>query len=168
MRGSGGLSWSPVQNRVVLEFASELSAPPEKVWSWMTSVKGISAELWPVMRMTTPAGATTIGDVTVVPGKRLFRSWVLLFGIVPIDRSDLTLVSIDPGRGFVEESPMLSMKLWRHERTISANRDRTLLTDTLTFEPRFVPRFTTWFIRKVFEHRHRVLKGSALSRFGGA
>jgi ligand-binding SRPBCC domain-containing protein len=143
---------------VILTFKSELSAPPAKVWRWMTSLKGISTEMWPIMKMTVPAGMTQIDDVSVVPGQRLFRSWVLLFGVLPIDRSDLTLLSIDPGRGFVEESPMLSMSLWRHERWIAARETGTVLTDKLTFEPRTLPALTGWFIRKVFEHRHRVLR----------
>ena len=143
---------------MILTFKSELAAPPDKVWRWMTSLKGISAEMWPIMKMTVPAGKTQIDDVNVVPGQRLFRSWVLLFGVLPIDRSDLTLLSIDPGRGFVEQSPMLSMSLWRHERWIAARDTGTVLTDKLTFEPRTLPSVTAWFIRKVFEHRHRVLR----------
>ena len=142
----------------VLTFRSELSASPERVWKWLTSVRGIQAEMSPIMKMTAPNSMAGLDDVAVVPGKRLFRSWVLLFGVLPIDRSDLTLLSIDPGRGFVEESPMLSMKLWRHERSITTKGAGTVLTDQLTFEPRFARTFTTWFIRKVFEHRHRVLR----------
>jgi ligand-binding SRPBCC domain-containing protein len=142
----------------ILTFESRLASPPNEVWKWITSVDGISAELAPIMKMTAPASMTGLADVTVTPGKRLFRSWVLLFGVVPIDRSDLTLLSIDPGKGFVEESPMLSMKLWRHERSISASGDGTTLTDKLTFEPRFARGAIAGFIRKVFEHRHRVLR----------
>lgn len=139
---------------------SDLAAPPEKVWKWITSVRGIQAEMSPIMKMTAPASMSGLDDVAVVPDRRLLRSWVLLFGVLPIDRSDLTLVSIDPGKGFVEQSPMLSMKLWRHERSITASGTGTVLTDKLTFEPRFVPGVTEWFIRKVFEHRHRVLRES--------
>ena len=52
-------------------------------------------------------------------GERLFRSWILLFGVLPIDYDDITLVSIEPGRGFHERSSMLSMRVWEHERTWS-------------------------------------------------
>lgn len=54
--------------------------------------------------------------------------------------------------------PCRSMKFWRHERSISPMFNGTTLTDKLTFEPRFARGATAWFIRKVFEHRHRVLR----------
>jgi ligand-binding SRPBCC domain-containing protein len=68
------------------------------------------------------------------------------------------LIELDAGSGFVEESPMLSMKLWRHERRISSRGTRTVLTDTLTFEPRFARPLAEWLIRVTFEHRHAVLR----------
>lgn len=153
-RGARGMD----RGVAVLRFESELSAPPGRVWAWMTSVRGVQAELWPIMKMTAPKSMATLTDARVVLGERIFRSWVLLFGVVPIDRSDLTLLGLDAGKGFVEESPMLSMKLWRHERKISLREGRTVLTDTLTFEPRFAVRFVTWLIRATFEHRHSILR----------
>ena len=142
----------------VLRFESELSAPRERVWDWMTSVRGVQTELWPIMKMTAPKSVVKMTDVSVEMGKPLFRSWVFLFGVVPVDRSDLTLLSLDTGSGFVEESPMLSMKLWRHERRISTRGDKTVLADTLTFEPRFARPLVEWLIRVTFEHRHAVLR----------
>jgi len=124
----------------------------------MTSFSGILREMAPLMRMTVPESATHLTTTDVQPGQRLFRSWVLLFGVLPIDRSDLTLLSLDAGKGFVEESPMLSMKLWRHQRSIKIVGDYTRLTDELTFEPRFAAPLVTWFVRKTFEHRHAVLR----------
>src|SRR5581483_7940017 len=138
---------------VELVFRSRLRAPRARVWDWMTSVDGISRELWPIMKMTVPRHLARIDDVRIEPGKRLFRSWVLLFGVVPVDRSDLTLVSLDPGTGFLEESPMLSMSLWRHRRTLEAEGDATVLTDRLTFRPRFATPLVRWLIGTVFRHR---------------
>jgi len=145
-------------SRVELTFTSDLACPPDQVWSWITSMRGISQELAPILKMTAPQGVTDIADVKVEPGQRLFRSWVLLFGVLPIDRSDLTLLSLEPGKGFLEQSPMLSMRLWRHERQLEASGEGTLLTDRLTFEPRIATFVTRWFIRTVFNHRHRVLE----------
>jgi len=144
--------------RIVLTFTSDLTASPERVWQWMTSASGIQEEMSPIMRMTVPKTATDLAGTDFEPGKRLFRSWVLLFGILPIDRSDLTLLSVVPGKCLVKESPMLSMKLWRHERSIAPVDGRTRLTDRLTFEPRFATPLTAWFIRNVFQHRHGVLR----------
>jgi ligand-binding SRPBCC domain-containing protein len=141
-----------------LRFRSELSASPERVWQWMTSAAGISRELWPILKMTMPRGLASIADLPVRPGERLFRSWFLLFGFLPIDRSDLTLTELDPGKGFVEESPMLSMKLWRHRRTLEPTAGGTALTDHLTFEPRLARGPTAAFVRALFIHRHAVLQ----------
>jgi len=141
-----------------LAFTSTLRAPRARVWSWLTSVEGISREFWPILKMTTPRDVRNIQDVHPAPGAPLFRSWVLLFGVLPVDRTDLTLLRLDDGTGFVEQSPMLSMRLWRHERTLAGDRDRTTLTDRLTFEPRFAGPLVAWFIRRVFAHRHAVLR----------
>lgn len=148
----------PLVPPVVLTFSSDLNASPERVWQWMTSTSGILQEMAPLMRMTVPSSFTDLSTSAVPLGQRLFRSWVLLFGVLPIDRSDLTLLSLDPGKGFVEESPMLTMKLWRHERTIQVVDGRTRLTDRLTFEPRFASSLVSWFVDTMFTHRHAVLR----------
>jgi hypothetical protein len=114
--------------------------------------------------MTTPPHAERLTDLQVDLGSPLFTSWVLLFGVLPIDRVRLTLVELDEGHGFVEQSPMLSMKLWRHERRIEPSSKGSTLTDTITLEPRFPASFAAWFFRKVFEHRHKVLT----QKLGGA
>jgi len=88
----------------------------------------------------------------------LCRSWILLCGILPIDRSDLTLIELEAGHRFVEQSPMFSMRLWRHERTIEARENGCTLTDRLEFQPRVAVGVTRWFIVTVFTHRHAVLR----------
>ena len=144
--------------RFTLDFESELKASPDEAWSWATSMEGIRAELRPIARMTAPRGISTILDVDVKIGVPLIRSWFLLFGFLPVDRSDLTLIELDEGHGFVEQSPMLSMRLWRHERTIDPVAGGCKISDRLTFEPRFSAPFAKWFIAALFRHRHRVLR----------
>ena len=143
--------------RVTLTFESQTKASPEQAWSWATSVAGILAELRPFARMTVPRGLASILDLDVKLGQPLARSWILLFGFLPLDRSDLTLIELDVGRRFVEESPMLSMRLWRHERTIAPVPGGSSITDRLTFEPRLGAPIVKWFIAALFRHRHRVL-----------
>lgn len=152
---------------ISLRFESELHAPAERVWEWITSVDGISAEMRPLLCMTFPKDIRSLSDIQFQPGVRLFRSYVFLLGVLPMDYSDLTLLELESGRGFVEQSPMGSMKLWRHERRIvpsSSDPAAVLLVDELSFRPRMAKRLVGWFIRRVFIHRHSVLKG----RFGGA
>jgi ligand-binding SRPBCC domain-containing protein len=144
--------------RFDLSFESDVSAPPLKVWEWITSLKGISSEMRPFFRMSAPEGVMTIEDLDVVPGRMLFRSRVFLFGFIPVDRSDITLIEFEKGSGFVEESPMGTMKLWRHERRIITTPVGSRIIDRLAFEPETASSFIGWFIRIVFKHRHRVLR----------
>jgi hypothetical protein len=123
-------------------------------------VSGISREMSPFFRMTAPPDFQSLADVRVEPGKRLFRSRVFLFVVLPIDYSDITLLELTPQQGFVEQSPMRSMRLWRHERRIESadSDDAVILIDRLTFEPRHARAFVGWFMNKVFRHRHAVLR----------
>ena len=143
---------------VRLEFSSQLAASTHEVWKWITSWKNISTEMWPYFRMTTPRGVTVIDDVTITLGTPLFRSQVYLFGFLRIDYSDVTLIEFSKGNGFVEQSPMGSMRLWRHERRIEGTTNGCMLTDILTFQPRTAERLVAWFIGRVFAHRHAVLR----------
>lgn len=145
---------------MTLTFQSTVAAPKEQVWRWITSVDGISTELAPIAKMTFPSHVRSLTDIDIESGKRLFRSFVLLGGIVPIDYSDLTLVSLEEGEGFLEQSPMLSMKQWQHERTLSAAPDGTVVKDILTFEPRvkLSTPIVKWFIQTLFSNRHKQLR----------
>jgi ligand-binding SRPBCC domain-containing protein len=152
-----------MENTISLRFESKLYAPIESVWEWITSVKGIRAEMWPFFLMTVPKGVRSLSDVQITPGTRMFRSYVFLFGLLPIDYSDMTLLELNIGQGFIEQSPMGSMKLWRHERQIApcpSESSTVILIDQLTFQPRMAKRLVGWFIRRVFIHRHKILRAN--------
>ncbi len=74
------------------------------------------------------------------------------------DRADLTLIELDEGRRFLEQSPMFSMRLWRHERTIEPSGNGRAITDRLEVQPRFAAGVVRWFISKVFTNRHKVMR----------
>jgi ligand-binding SRPBCC domain-containing protein len=144
---------------IVLRFASTLPAPRQAVWQWITSWAGIRRETMPYFAMTAPRGMRSIAEVQVVPGQRLFRSYLLFGGLLPLDILDLTVIALEPGRGFTERSPMLSMKQWQHQREIlDAPGGAVALVDTLTFQPRLARGLTRWFVTRLFEHRHAVLR----------
>lgn len=149
---------------VKLEFESALHASRAEVWGWITSVHGISTELRPFLRMGVPRGVRSLSEVSFEPGRPLFRSQIYLFGVLPVDHSYLTLLELREGIGFVEQSPMGSMRLWRHERTIEDAEHGCVLTDTLTFEPRFFARLSRWIVERLFTHRHAALR----RQFGSA
>ena len=141
------------------EISSVLNADVQTVWAHCSSMSGVGRELWPLLRMTYPHGAEKL-DGPFVPGQPLFRSWLLLFGIVPIDRSDLTLVDVEPGRRFLERSSMATQRVWEHERLLEAIPGGTRVTDRLTWRGRFPGSEAIFAIAVpiLFKWRHRKLK----------
>jgi len=131
----------------------------------VSTVKGINDEFWPLFRMTAPRTLREHGLASVEVGKRVCRSWVLLFGVLPIDYDDITLVRLDPPNGFLERSVMLSQRSWQHERTLEQLPDGCRLTDTISYQPRLpIPDIALRAVyRRIFRHRHRRLR----KRFGG-
>ena len=82
-----------------------------------------------------------------------------MFGVLPFDYDDLRLVAIEPGRGFHEDSTMLSQRRWVHRRDLEPVAGGTRVRDRIEFEPRLPcggPLVRVVF-RAVFRHRHRRL-----------
>ncbi len=141
-----------------LKFTTHIAASPSTVWDWMTSFDGISKEMAPYLQMSAPRGVGNLQSVGFQPGKPMFRSWIRLFGLIPFDYSDLTLLSLEEGVGFVEHSPMGSMRSWRHVRHLTPRGSGCVLTDELTFEPRIAGWLSYRIVRAFFNHRHRMLE----------
>jgi hypothetical protein len=142
-----------------MRFESTLPAPVTAVWERVASMEGINDEFRPWMRMTAPRD-TELTPEAVPLGERWFRSWILAFGVIPIDYDDLCLIAVDPPHGFHERSSMLSARVWEHKRTLSAAGDGTLLVDEVTFEPRLAPFGVVLraLVPRVFRHRHKRLR----------
>ena len=154
------------QNFAEFRVASHLAAGADDVWGRVITPAGINHELMPIVRMTVPRGFDGLDPASVQLGHPIGRSWILLLGVVPIDYDDITLVRLDPGRGFLERSPMLTQREWEHERTIAPDGAAgVLLTDRVRFQPRLpIPaRWLRPLYRTVFRHRHRRLR----AEFGG-
>ena len=88
--------------------------------------------------------------------------------MLPFDYDNLMIAELFPGRGFHEESTMLSMRLWRHERTLEPDGTvKTLVRERLTFELRGPLRLLTPVVAAgigaLFGHRQRRLQ----RHFGG-
>jgi ligand-binding SRPBCC domain-containing protein len=125
---------------------------------------GVNAELMPVVRMTYPRWYERLDRNPLVPGRQLFRSVLMLFGVLPVDVHAITLVSLTPGRGFLESSSSLLHRHWIHERALEPGSAGTKLSDRVYFECR-VPGLDaalTPVVRAVFRHRHAQLR----RRFG--
>lgn len=145
---------------------SRLAAPAQAVWERVITPAGVNDEMRPLMRMTVPRGLDDFNIEDAELGVPIGRSWVLLFGLVPFDYDDLTLVRVEPGRGFLERSRMLSQRLWEHERTIEPDGEGAcIVTDRVAWEPRLpVPgALLAPLIGTFFRHRHSRLR----RRFAG-
>jgi ligand-binding SRPBCC domain-containing protein len=154
---------------IAVERTTQLAAPSADVWTSAVTPEGINYELRPWMRMTMPRElrGRTVADVR--PGERPGRSWLLLFGLLPVDYDDLGIAELEPGRRFLERSTMLSMRLWQHERIVEGAGEGCTVTDRLSFELRrplaAMPgsaRLARATIEFLFRHRHRRL----VERFG--
>jgi hypothetical protein len=153
------------QNRHELTQTSQLAASPDAVWSRVITPEGIRDEMRPFLRMTIPRGFESLDPESVTLGEPIGRSWILLFGVLPIDFDEICLVELEVGRRFLERSRMLSQRAWEHERTIEPTPGGCTVTDRIAWEPRgplrarwLAPLFG-WF----FRHRHRRLR----RHFGG-
>jgi hypothetical protein len=135
------------------------------VWSRVSTARGINDELRPLLRMTVPASLRREGLARVEVGWRMCHSFVLLFGVLPVDYDDITLVRLDPPAGFPERSRMLSQRVWERERTLEQVPEGCVLSDRVSYEPRLA--MPDQILRRlygaVFRHRHRRLR----RRFGG-
>ena len=147
------------------EISSDLAATPETVWQRVVTPAGINDELLPLMRMTMPRqlrGAT----IDQLPLRQpVGRSWLLLFGLVPVDYDDLALAEVDPGRRFFEQSTMLTQSQWTHERIVEAHEGGCRVADRLSWQGR-TKAFEMLYglaVPVLFRHRHRRLR----RRFGG-
>lgn len=142
------------------EIRSRLAADAPTVWAHASSLEGVNRELAPLCRMTFPAHARVLTAETVPLGQRLFRSWVLLGGVLPVDYDDLVLVELEPGRRFLERSTLATQRQWEHERTLTPVAGGVELTDRLRFEPRlgWMLGASRAVVRTLFTHRHRRLR----------
>jgi hypothetical protein len=149
-----------VSGPYVFTIASPLRAPAARVWAHASDFAGINRELWPLARMTYPAALARLTPETVPLGRRAFRSWVLLFGLIPVDFDDITLVELEPGRGFYEVSRLFSMREWRHRRTLTPTSEGCIVRDEIACIPRWRwagPLLVRLF-RLAFGLRHRALR----------
>ena len=156
------------QQRVtVIERECLVDAPVDRVWQRVVTPEGINDELRPWMTMSTPRGAASLTIDNVPIGTPLGRSWLRIFGVLPFDYDKICITELEPGRFFREESTMLSMSRWQHERSVAPSDDGeahalTVVHDRITFTLRRGLQFCTPLVasglRSLFGHRHRRLQ----------
>lgn len=142
-----------------ISVSSRLNASPAAVWDRVMTPEGINDEMRPYLRMTLPRGVERLDLESIEIGTPIGRSWILLFGLLPFDYDEICLARLEPGRGFLERSKMLSQRTWEHERALESAAGGCLITDRVSWEPRFGLPGTPLrpVIRGFFRHRHRRL-----------
>lgn len=143
------------------ERSAKVATPLPDVWARVVSSEGINDEMRPWMTMRMPRSARGLTIETMPIGKVLGRAWIMLFGLVPVDRDRLAIVDIEPGRFFHEKSTKLSMRHWEHRRTLSPiNEGNTRVSDQTVFVPRLglMTPVLSRVLGALFGHRHRRLQ----------
>ena len=100
------------------EISSELNATPSLLWDAAVTPANINREFRPVLRMTFPNGTRRIAEPLVL-NQTKFRSWLLLFGVLPIEYDDLAFSEVVEGQMFHEKSSMFFVRTWEHIRRIT-------------------------------------------------
>lgn len=100
------------------EIKSIVCSDKRSVWNGITTMKGVNLEFFPILKMTCPDNNLQLNSshITDIP---LFRSWLLLFGLIPIEYDLLKLTKIINEECFEEKSSMGLIKEWNHHRYIS-------------------------------------------------
>lgn len=124
------------------------------------TLEHVNWELWPLVRMTAPAPWLDKPLLQWPTGQILFTSWVLLLGILPIDRHRFYLDAVDPAVGFAENSNTWTNRQWQHVRKLENTAEGCRITDTLHFQCRLslLGHVLKPVYQWVFEHRHRRLR----------
>ncbi|MGB1581680.1 MAG: hypothetical protein ACPHER_09265 [Nevskiales bacterium] len=129
------------------------------------SLATVNSELRPLARMTAPTEWQQRPIMQWPAQQRLFKSWILLLGILPIDRHHFYFEWFDPEQGFCERSASSSNSLWRHQRRVTASAAGCVVTDSLQYQNRLplCGAILKPVYQMVFWHRHRKLR----ARYGG-
>lgn len=139
--------------------SSDLAEQASVIWEHAVSPSGVNSEFRPFLRMTFPDGMENI-TLNWKPRERLFRSWILLAGILPVEYDDLAFEEVEPGYRFLERSSMFTQRIWEHERVIEPCPQGCRVTDRVYFEPRVpgIGAILTIIYKAVFRWRHRNLR----------
>lgn len=104
------------------ERSVDVHAPADRVWARVTSQDGINHELLPWLKMTMPQAARGLTIDTVPLNTVIGKSWILLFGVIPVDYDEPSIVALDAGRYFHEKSTMATMSLGTRENNRTSRR----------------------------------------------
>ena len=141
-------------------FRSKCNINPDALWISINCIKSLNRELRPVMYMTCPNDYKEKPFDEYPAGIHTFKSYVLFLGFIPIERTNIKMIQIFPGRGFSEDSTMIFSSSWKHKRILISDGDGTIVTDELDITHRLIIfKPVLWlFANMIFFVRHGKLK----------
>ena len=147
------------------EIESKLRVDVDSLANELFSMEAVNQELSPLVRMSVPSEWRNVPIRQWPCGEFLFKSWITLFGFLPVDLHFVRLSGVRE-TSFQETSSSLVNRHWNHERTISCRgngsvRDNgSLIRDKVQYASRFSPLgyLLLPIYKWVFQHRHRRLK----------
>ncbi|MES2104918.1 MAG: hypothetical protein V4634_12940 [Pseudomonadota bacterium] len=125
-----------------------------------TSMQSVNWELSPIVRMTAPDEWKNCAIGQWETGRLLFKSWILLFGLIPVDLHAFRLQEIYAGAGFQECSSSTVNKEWRHRRMLAAHGSGCSVIDHVVVVGR-LPLLSAMLMpvyKCVFRYRHARLR----------
>jgi hypothetical protein len=143
----------------IISVISKLRVAPEEFWSTQ-SLDAVNDELRPWIHMSAPKVWRHRLPKEWQDAGVLFKSWVLLLGLFPIDLHAYGSFSFDPQSGVVERSSSWINSAWQHERTTEPTDTGCVVRDRVTFMPRFAPLGSVLaaIYLRVYLHRHKRLE----------
>lgn len=110
--------------------------------------------------MTTPAAWQGVKLKDWRSDGPLFASWILLLGVVPLDRHAFGSLDLGQPMRFVEMSSSWVNRVWRHERAVTAIPGGCEVVDIVSFTPRLplVASLLRPIYALVFRNRHARLR----------
>lgn len=140
-----------------VEVSSRLKCKRQVIWESISSINGANKEFYPLLKMTCPFPDLRINP-SLITDRPLFRSWLLLFGLFPIEFDLIRLTKVIENECFEEKSSMALISEWNHHRYLStpSNDNETIVIDTIQFLPR-IPGSGLIFlfvVRWLFQYRH--------------
>ena len=143
----------------VLEVQSDLAIEPDAFLS-QCCLRTVNWELAPIVKMTAPRHWQRSRIVDWEVGGELFKSWILLFGLLPVDRHAFRLRKAAFDRGFDECSSSWMNKAWNHRREIRERGGGCTVVDRVEVVSRVPLLLPLLFpiYRLIFRHRHGRLR----------
>ena len=152
---------------VTLSRTTDLAVAPADLLNNLT-LASVNDELRPLVRMTAPDPWCSRPILEWPTQQQLFDSWILLLGVVPVDRHSFLLRAVVPGEAFVEESKSLIHRVWVQERRVTGINGGCRLTDRVSYQSRWP--LLGYLLKPLYElvfwlrHRNLVLQyGSAIA-----